>query len=245
MAQSGIGKNQGRHGLNYRHSPGNDTRIMPSLSGQFDKPSFIIRGCLFRGNSRGRLERHPEENRLAIADPALDAAAVVSDGSQAFSLFDEQIIMPGTAHLHRAKPAADFKPSCRRYGQHGMRQQGRQFVKNRLTPPAGTPRQRQVMAPPMESPSARAVSISSSIAFAVLKSGQRTRDLSTKARVSPDLIISGAITWPTELTQATIRTPCLTESNFSAITPAATLAAVSRALARPPPLADKMPYLRT
>ena len=47
---------------------------------------------------------------------------------------------------------------------------------------------------------------------------------------------------PTEETNATISTPYRRERHFSAIAPAATLAIVSRALLRPPPLLARIPY---
>ncbi len=73
-------------------------------------------------------------------------------------------------------------------------------------------------------------------------SGQRTRVASTAARVTAAGSTTPASTCSTCSTQATISTPWARPSHCSTRAPAATRPMVSRALARPPPLAARMPY---
>ncbi len=71
--------------------------------------------------------------------------------------------------------------------------------------------------------------------------GQRTGVASTAARVTVSTS-AVATSVPTFETHATISTFHRTARSFRATAPAATRAAVSRALVRPPPRQSRMPY---
>jgi hypothetical protein len=79
------------------------------------------------------------------------------------------------------------------------------------------------------------------ICAATAASGQRAMLDSTAARVTlaGSMAVSSVAT---RLTQATMSTP-MVPSSLRAIAPAATRPTVSRALARPPPIQARMPYL--
>mmetsp|Transcript_6980 Transcript_6980/g.15954 ORF Transcript_6980/g.15954 Transcript_6980/m.15954 type:complete len:312 (+) Transcript_6980:265-1200(+) len=110
--------------------------------------------------------------------------------------------------------------------------------------PMGQLRITMAHVPPTESSSARAALMQSAILSAVGMCGQRTMCWSTSSRemVSRFTSLSGSTMSPTELTHDTSSVLYLSFSHFSAIAPAATRPMVSRALARPPPLAARKPY---
>ncbi len=108
--------------------------------------------------------------------------------------------------------------------------------------PAGRPRTAQATTPPTESCASRAATTSAVKRSAAAGSGQRTGWASTAASVTTSGS-TAADSVPTASTQATTSTPHRTRSSCRATAPAATRAAVSRALARPPPLRARRPYL--
>ena len=107
--------------------------------------------------------------------------------------------------------------------------------------PTGQPRTAHVTAPPSELPAFRAASIASIMRAATSGDGQRTGVASTCARVTTSGSHSATIDWTVD-THDTISTFQRTARSFRATAPAATRAAVSRALVRPPPRQSRIPY---
>ena len=108
--------------------------------------------------------------------------------------------------------------------------------------PGGTERATHVTTPPSESPSRRAASIASVIRAAAAGSGQRVGSASTSARVTTESSTLASMVWM-RLTQDNTSMPNRLARSLRATAPAATRPMVSRAEARPPPAAARMPYL--
>ena len=148
-----IHKHQRGHRLHNRHSAGNNTRIMPSLSLKHTLYRIVARRRLLLPNSRRRLEADAKEDRRAVRNSTLDTAAIISLGRDARLVVDRSccagrrglngrrldpgIVVNGAGHFAAAEARADFEPFRRGDAKHGVRQCGFELVEDRLAKPDG------------------------------------------------------------------------------------------------------------
>ena len=82
LPQRQIGQHQRRHGLDDGHGPRHHAGIVAAPSRPARRPSPRSPPSLRPADGGRRLEGHPEDDRLAVGDPALHPAAAVGRGAQ-------------------------------------------------------------------------------------------------------------------------------------------------------------------
>ena len=135
-------------------------------------PASVTVSC---GNHdrRRRLERDPEHDRLAVGDPALDAArAVASCVRDLAAVHAERVVVLAAGQPGAGEAAADLEALGRRQRKHAPWPDRPRACRTPARPARpGSPRTTHSTTPPSESPSARASSIRSIIARAAAASG--------------------------------------------------------------------------
>ena len=107
LPQQVIGKHQGHHGFHHRHRPGQHTGVMTTLGSQCGRHASGINRLLLLADRCSRFEGHPDHDRLAVADAALDAAGVVGGGVQrAVAGGQEGVVVLAAPEVAEVSPAA-------------------------------------------------------------------------------------------------------------------------------------------
>ena len=109
---------------------------MPPLGRQGGGCAGGVDRLLLLSDRGGGLERHPQGDRLPIADAALDAARVVGGGAQAAILAGQEGIVVFAAQQQRAtEPRADLEALGGRQRHHRLGQVGLELVEHRHPEP--------------------------------------------------------------------------------------------------------------
>jgi hypothetical protein len=104
-----ICQNQGRHGFYDGYGAGDNAWVVPPFAGDLGGVAFTVYSGLALHNGGYGFECHPELNRHAIADTALDAAGEVGDGFDIAVGVHEYIVMLGAAHFAAGKAGAELE----------------------------------------------------------------------------------------------------------------------------------------
>ena len=83
MLQVGIGEGEGGHGFDDGDGAGEDARIVAAVGREEGGVAVDIDRRLFAQEGGHGLEGDAEDDVVAVADAALDAAAVVGGGGEA------------------------------------------------------------------------------------------------------------------------------------------------------------------
>ena len=125
-----IADDEIHHGLHHRHGPGKDTGVVASARGEFGRLAGDGDSLLGLGDRGGRLERDAEEDVLAVADAALDAAGAIG-GCMDRSLLDhEGVVVLASGLAGAGESAADLKSLGRGKTHHRLGEVGLQLVKD-------------------------------------------------------------------------------------------------------------------
>ena len=203
-----------------------------------------VDGVLLAHDRRRGLEGHPEVDRLAVADAALDAAAAVGARAHAVALHVERVVvLASRVRSVPAKPEPISKPLLAGRLSTALARSASRRSKTGSPQPGGQPRTAQVTTPPSESPALRAASTA-----AIIRSA--TREIGAADRRPLDLLARDLLddrsrrpARPTLVDPGDDLDAVALGSSLRAMAPAATRPAVSRALVRPPPRQSRMPYL--
>ena len=132
LAEEVVGQNEGGHGFDDGHSPGQHASVMAATAEQFGILAVGGDGLLRAHDGGGGLKGDAEEDIFAVGDAALDTAGMVGRGAHPAVLHPERIIVLATGELGTRKARTDFKPLGRWQREHRLGQIGFQFVKNRF-----------------------------------------------------------------------------------------------------------------
>ena len=131
MLQVGIGKGEGGHGLDNGDGAGEDAGVVAAVSREEGGGAVDIDRRLFAQEGGYGLEGHAEDDVVAVADAALDAAAVVGGGGEARQ---ESIVLLRTAQGSTGKAEAVLKTFDGVDGEHGVGKGGVEFVESGRAP---------------------------------------------------------------------------------------------------------------
>ena len=131
MLQVGIGKGEGGHGLDNGDGTREDARVVAAVSREEGGAAVDIDRRLFAQEGGNGLEGHAEDDVVAVADAALDAAAVVGGGGEARQ---ESIVLLRTAKGRTRKTEAVLKTFDGVDGEHGVGKGGVEFVESGRAP---------------------------------------------------------------------------------------------------------------
>ena len=131
MLQVGVGEGEGGHGLDNGDGTREDARVVAAVSREEGGAAVDIDRRLFAEEGGNGLEGHAENDVVAVADAALDAAAVVGGGGEARQ---EGIVLLRTAQGSTGKAEAVLKTFDGVDGEHGVGKGGVEFVEGGSAP---------------------------------------------------------------------------------------------------------------
>ncbi len=181
-----------------------------------------------------------------LADSALHAAAMVGAGAEALPFAYEGIVVLAEPRMRLpAKPEPISKPLAAGRESIACASRASSLSKTGSPSPAGTLRQTQLMMPPTESCSAAGGEDRrlhrAAAAAAIAGSGPMVRSTVARSMVSGSTVRGVDVADAAHPGDDLDAVRCAAE-RVPAMAPAATRPMVSRALARPPPLAERRPY---
>ncbi len=104
-----IAKYQRDHRLDHWHRTGQHTRIVTTARREGGFAAINRNSALLLANGGRGLEGHPQDNRLAIADAALNATRAISKRPNPLTIVIKLVVVLFAGKVGAAKAGANFK----------------------------------------------------------------------------------------------------------------------------------------
>ena len=131
MAHPVVDQHEGGHGLDDRHGARHDAGVVAAAAHELRfGAALLVDGALVLNEGGGRLEGDAEDEFLAVADAALDAAGTVGLGADFAVLVDKDVVVLGAELLRAAEAAADLEALGGGDGEHGLGEVGFEAIEH-------------------------------------------------------------------------------------------------------------------
>src|SRR5581483_2847498 len=127
-----VDEDEGGHGLDDDDGARDDAGVVPAAGGEFGRGAVDVHGLLRLENGGGGLEGDAEENLLAVADAALDAAGAVGGGADPAFARLERVVVLRALEERAGETAADFEALGGGKRKHGLGEVGLEAVEDRF-----------------------------------------------------------------------------------------------------------------
>lgn len=138
MAESVIREGEGDHGFNHGDSAGEYARVVAAFALEGGVFEVSVDRILFVHDGGGGLECNAEFDGHAVADTALDAAAVVGGGvGGGLVVASEGVVVFGSFEEGACVSGADFEAFGSGEREHRFGEVGFEFIENGFAPSGG------------------------------------------------------------------------------------------------------------